>query len=256
MHQQGDRLTAQSVGEFSQMVARQIYGKLGIENRREVVSKARELGFFTPVLAAQDVNNRYLQTADTPYTSPVDRPTHNLPLQLTTFVGRTAEIEQVKSLLSISRLVTPTGTGGVGKTRLAVVSQLTDQFSEGLWLVELAPLGDPAKISGAIASIFGLRADQNRSLQLVLLDYLTDKQHLLILDNCEHLIESCAELADSVLRRCPRVNLLATSRDALNIEGERAFYVPSLPSPDPASLPKLDSLPGYGGFSCFSSGRS
>ncbi len=225
--------------------ARQIYGKLGIANRHQAIDRASALGLLNPV----SINgiSPSLQTRTLLVTDSADIPKHNLPLQLTTFVGRKAEIEQVKRLSHASRLVTLTGAGGVGKTRLAlaVASQMSDEFKDGRWLVELAPLGDPEIIPTAISSIFGVRADQNRSLRTALLDYLREKQLLLILDNCEHLIDACAEIADTILRVCPQVRLLASSREALGIEGEVPFYVPSLLFPDPGKLPGSESLTGY-----------
>jgi predicted ATPase/DNA-binding CsgD family transcriptional regulator len=227
--------------------ARQIYGKLGVENRRQVTARASELGLLptvtiegeSPFLATgSDISNR---------SYPVSKPRHNLPLQLTSFVGRSMEIERVKKLLLISRLVTLTGAGGVGKTRLAlaVASQMLDEFKDGIWLVELAPLGDPEIIPETIAAVFEVRSDQNRSLRTALLDYLREKQLLLILDNCEHLIEACAELADTILRESPQVVILGSSRESLGIEGETPFYVPSLPFPKMVNLSPSESLQDY-----------
>jgi predicted ATPase/DNA-binding CsgD family transcriptional regulator len=215
--------------------ARQIYGKLGVENRHQVAARAGELG----LLSAPPDDEAYL-----PVTSTESLPRSNLPLQLTSFIGRATEIEQVRQLLRNSRLVTLTGAGGVGKTRLAlaVATPILDEFVDGVWLVELAPLGDPQLIPGSIATLFGVRADQNRSLHSALLDYLREKQLLLILDNCEHLIDACAELAETILHTCPQVSLLASSREALGIDGEAPFYVPSLSFPDLETLPKLQEM--------------
>ncbi len=187
-------------------------------------------------------------------------PKHNLPVQLTSFVGRQAEIEKVESLLQKNRLVTLTGAGGVGKTRLAlrIAEDLVGQngekelaFKDGLSLVELAPLGDPQLIPHVIASIFGLREDQSRTIQTALLDYLSEKQLLLIFDNCEHLIMECAELAEDILRNCPGVKILASSREALGVEGEAPFHVPSLSSPDPTHLSPSAELLEYAAVALF-----
>lgn len=233
--------------------ARQIYGKLGIENRRQVVARANELGLLTSVAGDDKSSSSSSSIGISLITNLANKPRHNLPLQLTSFVGRGGEIEQVKSLLGTSRLVTLTGAGGVGKTRLAlaVASDMLDKFKDGLWLVELAPLGDPALIPGAIASIFGVHADQNRSLRTALLDYLLEKQLLLILDNCEHLIEASAEVTDTILRTCPKIRLLVSSREALGIEGEVPFLVPSLSFPDPGILPEIESLENYEAIQLF-----
>jgi predicted ATPase/DNA-binding CsgD family transcriptional regulator len=227
--------------------ARQIYGKLGIENRLQLPSRARELGLISDGPIAGTTPSP--STGSEPYSSTIlpGKPTHNLPIQLTTFVGRELEIEQIRKHLATARLVTLTGTGGVGKTRLAleIGSQVLSEYIDGVWLVELAPLGDPEVIPVTIASIFGVRADQNRPLLTALLDFLREKQLLLILDNCEHLVEACAELADAILRACPHVRILASTREALGIEGELPYYVPSLPFPPPGKPSSIEQLAGY-----------
>jgi predicted ATPase len=166
-------------------------------------------------------------------------PRHNLPIQLTSFVGREQEIAGVKQMLSTSRLVTLTGTGGCGKTRLALkVAEDCAQFCvaeypDGVWLVELAPVSDPALVPQTVAALLGVREEPGRALAKTLADYLRPKSLLLILDNCEHLIEACAQLAETFLRACPNVKVLATSREAFGIPGETSFRVPSLVSPHP-----------------------
>lgn len=227
--------------------ARQIYGKLGIENRRQAAIRAIELGLLAADSIDEKSSDQSITTDTFVLTTTIHKPKHNIPLQLTSFVGRKLEIEQVKRLLSTSRLVTLTGSGGVGKTRLAlaVALQVMDEFKNGVWLVELAPIGDPEIIPGTIAMIFGVHADQNRSLRTALLDYLREKQVLLILDNCEHLIDACAEIADAILRSCPQAYILASSREALGVEGEAPFYVPSLSYPEPGKYSGIQSLESY-----------
>jgi len=165
---------------------------------------------------------------------------NNLPTQLTSFIGREREIEEVKRLLSSSRLVTLTGSGGCGKTRLAihVASELLSEFAHGVWLVDLASLADPALVPQTAATVLDVRPQGNQPVLIALSDYLRDKKLLLVLDNCEHLIEACAQLAEAILRACPGLRLLATSRETLGIEGEAAVRVPSLslPSPQNATL--------------------
>jgi predicted ATPase/DNA-binding CsgD family transcriptional regulator len=216
--------------------ARQIYGKLGVENRRQVAARASELGLLS-TFTTEEIPTLLSDETES-------QPKHNLPLQLTSFIGRENEIRQVKELLGSSRLVTLTGAGGVGKTRLAlaVASQTLDEYEDGVWLVELAPLGDPQLIAGTMAGVFGVRADQDRPLRNALLDYLREKQLLLILDNCEHLIDGCAEMAGTILRACPQVRLLASSREALDIDGEILFYVPSLSFPGSETAPRLEDM--------------
>jgi predicted ATPase/class 3 adenylate cyclase len=169
---------------------------------------------------------------------------NNLPLQLTSFVGREKEMGAVRSLLTGTRLLTLTGPGGTGKTRLAVhlAADLLERYPQGVWLVELAPLADPALVPQALATVLGVREDANRPLPATLAEVLRPKQLLLLLDNCEHLIEACAQLADALLRACPHVQVLATSREALGIAGETAWRVPSLALPAPQHLPPLESL--------------
>ena len=147
---------------------------------------------------------------------------NNLPLQLTSFVGREKEIADIKGLLNSARLITLTGSGGTGKTRLSqeVGAEELSSFANGVWLIELAPLSDPAQIIPALAQVFGLQELPFNPLANLVLDYLRDKKILLILDNCEHLIEACARLADDLLHQCAGLKILASSREALGIAGE------------------------------------
>jgi predicted ATPase/DNA-binding SARP family transcriptional activator len=169
--------------------------------------------------------------------------TTNLPVQLTSFVGRQAEMAEVRGLLQTSRLLTLSGPGGTGKTRLAleVATTLLDEYLHGVWLVELAPLADPALVTQTIAATLGVREQPRRTIQDVLIDYLRTKTMLLILDNCEHLIETCAQMADTMLRAAPGLKIVASSRESLGIAGETSYRVPSLPLPD-VQAPSLDAL--------------
>jgi predicted ATPase/class 3 adenylate cyclase len=171
---------------------------------------------------------------------------NNLPVQLTSFVGREHELLEIKELLTTSHLLALTGPGGTGKTRLAL--QLATEvlgakhFPDGVWLVELAPLTDPTLVTQTIAATLGVREQPGRSLLDALIDYVRAKNLLLIIDNCEHLIVTCAQIADNLLRAAPHLKILATSREALGIAGETSYRVPSLPLPDPNQLHDLDAL--------------
>ena len=182
--------------------------------------------------------------ADFPPLKTLDILSNNLPVQLTTFVGREREIEYVKDALAQTRLLTLTGAGGSGKTRLAiqVAAELIEQFEKGVWLVELAPLADPALVVQAVATTFQVREAAGRSLLDLLVDYLRAKPLLLVLDNCEHLVAACAHLAGALLRVCPDLKVLATSREALGVAGETTHRVPPLSRPDPRRIESLEQL--------------
>ncbi len=180
-------------------------------------------------------------------------PRHNLPIQLNSFIGREREMAEVKQLLRASRLVSLTGAGGSGKTRLAiqVASDLVSDYPDGIWLVELATLTDSTSLTQRIATALGLRQEATRPLMDSLTAYLTERTLLLILDNCEHMIDACAQLADGLLHACPNLHLMITSREALGIAGETAFRVPSLAIPDVRHLPPVETLAQYDGVRLF-----
>lgn len=169
---------------------------------------------------------------------------NNLPTQLTSFIGREKEIRDVTQALTPSpspsgrgedhRLITLTGSGGTGKTRLSlqVASGILDQFKDGVWLIELAPISEPVLVPSAAANVLRLRVEDSRPLMDVVVDWMRDKEALFILDNCEHLIDACAQFANTVLQNCRGARILASSREALGIAGEHAYRVPSLPTPN------------------------
>jgi predicted ATPase/DNA-binding SARP family transcriptional activator len=175
-----------------------------------------------------------------------DKPRHNLPLQLSSFIGREKELQEIGELVHNHRLVTLTGAGGIGKTRLSIqtASTLLKEFHRGTWLVELAPLSDPALVPQAIITALGLIEQAGCTPVTSLTDFLREKRALLVLDNCEHVVQSCAQLAETLLRACPDLHIITTSREALGIAGETLYLVPPLSTPDPLHT-KLEELPGY-----------
>ena len=158
---------------------------------------------------------------------------NNLPLQLTSFVGREDEVAEIGELIGKTRLLTLVGTGGVGKTRTAlqVAAELLDGSGDGVWFVDLAPLRDPTLVGHEIVSALGLTVPPEKTAADVLIAYLKPRRLLLILDNCEHLVAAAASTIDAILRGCPRVKILATSREGLNVSGESVHRMPSLGLP-------------------------
>ena len=172
---------------------------------------------------------------------------HNLPAPRTTFVGREWERVEIKRMLAMTNLLTLTGTGGCGKTRLAleVASDLVGTYPDGVWLVELAPLSEGVLVAQEVAGTLGIQEQPGHPLLENLLDALRDKEALLILDNCEHLIDAAARLADALLGTCARLRVLATSREPLGVMGELGWLVPSLSVPDAQQSPPIEELEGY-----------
>ena len=216
----------------------QVYAKLDVNSKQHAIRRATELGLLgAPGASAEPTPAR----ADAPGLR------HNLPVQATRFFGREREVAQLRARLSQNRLVTLTGSGGVGKTRLSLqtAEALLLNFADGVWLVELAPLTDPALAPQQVAASLGLRNGAQRPVLETLTAFLRDRQALLVLDNCEHVLGACAHLADALLRGCPRLRLLASSREPLGLDGEAVFVVPSLPFPDPDHLPPLEQMADY-----------
>jgi predicted ATPase/DNA-binding winged helix-turn-helix (wHTH) protein len=186
-----------------------------------------------------EVSRRPRHDADTqadsspPHESPALPRRHNLPAELTSFVGRRKELEELRQLLAASRLVTLVGAGGVGKTRLAVrvASALVDDFPDGAWMADLSPLSAPDLIAQTLASSVGVRESSHRSVCDALIEYLRERRLLLVVDTCEHLIDACAELAETLVRGAASVRIVATSREALGVPGEVVYRVPSLAVP-------------------------
>jgi predicted ATPase/class 3 adenylate cyclase len=185
--------------------------------------------------------------ADFPPLRSLEANPHNLPLQLTSFVGREAESAAITQALATARLLTLTGAGGAGKTRLAlqVAADLVADYPDGVWFVDLAPLADPALVPATAAAVLGVRDSNDRPAQEALEAALRSRRVLLLLDNCEHLLEACARLANALVRGCPRVVVLATSRAPLGLAGESVWRVPSLALPAPGREEPLEWLTQY-----------
>ena len=198
---------------------KQLYGKLGVSNRTQAAAKAQEL--------AQEESQEPASARQSSH------PKHNLPAPLTSFVGRQRELDEVESLLEESRLLTLTGPAGTGKTRLAlqVAAQVAEGFADGVTLVELAPLKDPALVADTVARALGLTNTTEQTITKVLANYLENKELLLVLDNFEHLLEA-APLASDLLSAASNLRILTTSREALGLYGEQEYPVPPLGLPD------------------------
>jgi predicted ATPase len=159
---------------------------------------------------------------------------HNLPLQITSFIGREQELAELDALVPNSRLSTLTGVGGCGKTRLAIELSMRqlDAYADGVWLVDFTALSDPGLVTQTVAFTLGIRAAGSEPILSTLIRGIRSKRLLLVLDNCEHLLQACAQVVDSLLRTCPHVSIVVTSREMLGITGETVFLVPPLEAPD------------------------
>ena len=228
---------------------RQVYGKLGVNSKKSAVLRARELGLLQPIPPVSAPER-------VPVASAPSRRRHNLPQQLTNFIGRAHQIAEAERLLQVARLLTLTGPGGTGKTRLALQIGLEslEDFPDGVWFIELAPIAEPAQVALAVAQAlvsptnpaesFGAStADASESDHLsTITAHVADKHLLVILDNCEHLVDACAQLAEHLLRAAPALRILATSREAFGVTGETSYAVPPLTVPASDELPSLPAL--------------
>lgn len=223
-----------------------IYRKLGLRSRSELVAlvlheqwaeATRSDAAADAVVSGVSADSALGVEVVRSHSAGSSFPPHstNLPRLASSFVGRRAEVAEVAGLVGSSRLVTVVGVGGAGKTRLAlqVAQELWDGSGEGVWLVELAALTDPDGVVRAVAAALGITLQPGRSVVGSLVEVLSDQHLLVVLDNCEHVIAACAQLAEAILRACPTVHLLATSREALGVDGERTFRIPPLSLPPP-----------------------
>jgi predicted ATPase/DNA-binding SARP family transcriptional activator len=182
-----------------------------------------------------------------------ESPKTNLPVPLTSFIGREREIEDVIHLLSSTRLLTLIGSGGIGKTRLAIqaANDLIKSYKEGVWWVELAPLIDETLVPQAVAQVLGVRESPDQPMIESVKNFLREKQLLLVMDNCEHLIAVCAQLADDLLTQCAELSILTTSREALGITGETTLHVSALSFPVLAHLSQIQNLKEFESIQLF-----
>ncbi len=171
----------------------------------------------------------------------------NLPHQPTSFVGRERELAETQGLLAATRLLTLAGVGGIGKTRLSLqlAASVHDGYADGVWFVELAPLSGARLVAQAVASVLGVVEESGRPVLASLTRHIRDRELLLILDNCEHLLQACAELARHLLQAGPRVKLLTTSREPLRVSGETTYVLPTLAVPDPRQPMAAEALSAY-----------
>ena len=178
---------------------------------------------------------------------------NNLPMQLTSFVGRERELAEIKTLLGTTRLLTLVGVGGIGKTRLSlqVGADVMDDYPDGTWFVELASLTDARLVPQMVASVLGVKEEAGHPVVEALMKYVRDRRLLLIVDNCEHVVHACAELAEALLKSGPSVTVLASSREHLHIAAEAAYPVPTLAVPNPQDKIAHEALTRYEGVRLF-----
>ncbi len=211
---------------------------LGEHRLRDLSRPETVFQLLHPDLPAEFPPLRSLDNADLP---------NNLPQQLTSFIGREKESDEVRALLRKTRLLTLTGSGGSGKTRLSlqVAADVLEDYPDGVWLIELAALTDPTFVTQAVAQTLGLREETGKPLLQTLTEHLKPKRTLLVLDNCEHLLSAITRLADGLLRACPGVKILANSREGMGTAGEVVYRVPSLSLPDPKKPQTVVSVSQY-----------
>ncbi len=182
--------------------------------------------------------------ADFPALRSLEGTPNNLTQQLNSFIGRKREMVEIKQMLASNRLVTLLGMGGLGKSRLStqLAADVLDDFPDGVWFVELAALTDPSSVPQAVATVLGVKEEAGRPVVDALTKYVRDLQLLIILDNCEQVVHGCADLAKRLLQAGPRVKVLTSSRDYLQVAGETTYHVPTLSAPDPTKKIDVDSL--------------
>ena len=206
------------------------------------LGKVRLNDLATPEHVYQLVHPELRQ--DFPALRSLEATPNNLPQQLTSFIGRERDLAEARTLVGKSRLVTLLGVGGLGKTRLALQlgAEVLDEYPDGVWLVELAPLMEERLVAQAVASVLGVKEEAGQRPAEALLKFVRDRRMLLVLDNCEHLGVACAELAKELLQAGPQLKILATSREPLHITGETTYQVPSLSVPEREARLQISAL--------------
>lgn len=220
----------QAVKQFEQCRA-VLKKELGVEPERETRELSEQIA--SGKFAGRAKQSQLSSDSNDGKSSAPPTPRTNLPIQLTSFVGRGEEISEIKKLLAQSRILTLTGTGGIGKTRLAqkVAAESIDKFADGVWFVELAAIGDAPLVERSVAATLNVQEDATRPLIESVREFLRSKQILLIFDNCEQIVGACAALAADLLKNCPDLSVLATSREALDTSGEIVWSVSTLSLP-------------------------
>lgn len=230
---------------LSQAVASRVRGRLpqGVELRDLGTVRLRDLS--SPERLYQVVCPGL--RADFPALRSLERTPNNLPHSLSTFIGRERELAEARALLARTRLLTLTGMGGLGKSRLALhlAAEALDDFPDGVWLVELASISDPRRVAQAVASTLGVHPPAGRTVDESLLRYATDRTALVLLDNCEHLLDECAQLVHRLLSAGAAMKVLATSREPLKLRGEMAFPLGGLAVPGPRQAVDPESAPAF-----------
>ncbi|TMG81335.1 MAG: adenylate/guanylate cyclase domain-containing protein, partial [Betaproteobacteria bacterium] len=230
---------------LSEAVALLVRGRLpaGVTLRDLGAVRLRDLA--SPERVYQVVHPQLRQ--DFPALRSLEATPNNLPQQVTSFIGRGFDLTEVKKILGNTRLLTLLGVGGIGKTRLSlqVAADMLDGFPDGVWFVELAPLVDAQLVPQAVASVLGVKEEAGRPVVEALKKHVKDRQLLLIVDNCEHLVHACAELAKQLLESSPRLKILASSREHLHVPGEATYPVPALGVPEPSTATTPAALTQY-----------
>lgn len=209
---------------------------LGLRRLKDLIQPLRLYQVLSPGIAE-----------DFPPLKTLDARPNNIPVQLTSFIGRKNELSRLRELLGTTRQLTLTGTGGAGKTRLSIQlgADMIDEFPNGVWLVEFASISEPALIAEAIIHALAVSEEAEKSPEATLIDHLSDKEMLLIFDNCEHIVDKAAETVEVLLSRCARLRIVATSREALRCHGEQCHPVLPLQFPNQGRFESLEALTQY-----------